>query len=113
MKAKLVTAYGRPVIIVCDGECDKAWGMTTRPKIELSDDPDDVEWLSDSELETAPDDPGTYEGGHAKPTASSYGYLNKWCFRACERSTFFEVEHEKLVEFEMRDWSKRLRNKVR
>jgi hypothetical protein len=49
-------------------------------------DPDDFAWLSDDELGDAPVDPGTYEGGHAKPVgATSAEHMNKWCVRECER----------------------------
>lgn len=65
--------------------CHKAWGINNRPKEQLSDDDDDYAFLADSELGEAPEDPGTYEGGHAKPTRAE-DRLNKWCFRECERS---------------------------
>jgi hypothetical protein len=58
---------GQPIWIVCDGLCHQAWGAN---------------WHGPKE-ETAPEDPGTYEGGHAKPTDKVH---NKWCARECERS---------------------------
>lgn len=82
--SKVVTAFGRPTRIGCDAQCDKAWGINNRPKIQFSDDPDDYAFLADHEVGTAPEDPGTYEGGHAKPTTPEER-LNKWCFRECER----------------------------
>jgi len=74
-------------VILCDGNCHKAWGINNRPSVAFSDDPDDIAYLADGELGIAPDDPGTYEGGHAKPDASAGpGRQNKWCYRECERS---------------------------
>jgi len=81
--------FGEKKILCCDGNCRKAWGINNRPEIQLSDDPDDTVYLADDELGTAPEDPGTYEGGHAKPRASFWmtaSRLNKWCARECERS---------------------------
>ena len=78
-----ITAYGKPMLLACDGVCEKAWGINSREKRMLSDNPDNYESLADGELGNAPEDPGTYEGGHAKPTDRRH---NKWCFRECERS---------------------------
>ena len=75
---------GRAMVLACDGNCGKAWGVNQRPKLDLSADPDDVVYLADGELDAAPADPGTYEGGCAKP-ANPDG-MNKWCARECERS---------------------------
>lgn len=69
------TAYGRPVVLACDGKCEKAWGINTRPR-----HPND-EFLGDEKLAA---DPGTYEGDDSKPTNQQH---NRWCFRKCERST--------------------------
>lgn len=76
-------AFGLPILLACDGKCEKAWGNNGRPKRQLSDDSDDYEFVADSELGDAPADPGTYEGGDAKPIDRTH---NKWCFRECERS---------------------------
>jgi hypothetical protein len=81
---KQIVAFGKPMIIGCDGECAKAWGVSNRPRVQISENPDDYYFLADSEVGTAPDDPGTYEGGHGKPTHSDER-LNKWCSRQCER----------------------------
>lgn len=81
--------FSGPATVWCDGRCHKAWGINCRPRTQHSDDPDDYTYLSDSELGTAPDDPGTYEGGHAKPSGVSEGH-NKWCARECERSLITE-----------------------
>lgn len=81
---KRVVAFGRPIVIGCDAKCSKAWGATNRPRVQLSENPDDYFYLSDDEAGDAPLDPGTYEGGDAKPM-NPYQRLNKWCFRECER----------------------------
>ena len=86
MFVKGIKFFGQSVSIACDGKCHKAWGINNRPKIQLSDDVDDYEYKSDLELGEAPLDPGTYEGGCAKPTCTSQR-LNKWCARECERSS--------------------------
>lgn len=66
---KLITYCGQPAKVGCDEKCHKAWGSNSRPKVRLSkDDYDDYYYLSDDELGVAPIDPGTYEGGCAKPT---------------------------------------------
>lgn len=83
--ARRIIYFGQPGAVVCDARCDKAWGLHNRPSVWLSTDPDDYAFLADHELGEAPDDPGTYEGGHAKPTDPSER-LNKWCIRECERS---------------------------
>ena len=39
---KLITYCGKKAILVCDGKCEKAWGVSSRPKIQLSEiDEDD------------------------------------------------------------------------
>ena len=91
--------------VACDGKCNKAWGLNNRPKIKLTDDDDDVCWLSDNELDIAPRDPGTYEGGHGKPYNSTE-FPNKWCVRECERCERFELDEEVILV----DWDKRFYN---
>ena len=60
---KLITYCGRKAILACDGKCEKAWGVSSRPKIQLSEiDEDDYCFLADDELGIAPEDPLTYEG---------------------------------------------------
>lgn len=97
---------GFPVTIACDGRCSKAWGISARPRNQLSDDVDDFEWLADDELGKAPEDPGTYEGGHAKPTSPDECH-NKWCARECERSVM--VDRGKT--YALPDFSTRRANK--
>jgi hypothetical protein len=70
--------------VACDEQCQKAWGVDLRPRVQLSDDQNDFAFLADGELGEAPADPGTYEGGDAKPS-SSQQFPNKWCVRQCER----------------------------
>ncbi len=81
---KIIQYFGRPWKVACDEKCSKAWGINNRPSEKISDNPDDFVWLSDDELGEAPIDPGTYEGGQAKPTNKSE-IPNKWCVRECER----------------------------
>ncbi len=82
---KRITYFGQSAAVACDARCDKAWGRNNRPCIELApDDPDDTAYLADGELGIAPADPGTYEGGDAKPRTPAER-LNKWCVRECER----------------------------
>lgn len=85
MIAKGIVFFDQPCVLACDAKCSKAWGINSRPSARLSDDPDDYAWLADGELGAAPEDPGTYEGGHAKPRTLTER-LNKWCARECERS---------------------------
>jgi hypothetical protein len=84
MHTKTIQWMGRALVLACDGNCGKAWGISQRPKVELSADPDDVAWLADSELGEAPASPGTWEGGFTKPRDPAG--MNKWCARECERS---------------------------
>jgi hypothetical protein len=79
-----ILAHGEPLVIACDAQCEKAWGINTRPRVNLSSDEDDYAFLADGELFKAPINPGTYEGGHGKPQLMEER-LNKWCFRECER----------------------------
>lgn len=103
-----ITYFGEKVKVKCDGKCNKAWGIINRPNIQLSDDDDDIVFLSDNELGEAPINPGNYEGGEGKPYSNEQ-FPNKWCVRACER-----CEMSKPGEFELdlklTDWSKRVYN---
>lgn len=92
------------MVLACDGNCSKAWGITSRLKTQLGADDDDVVYLADGELGQAPADPGTYEGGCAKP--SSPQDMNRWCSRQCERSDMAST----VDGLKLRDWSARLLN---
>jgi len=105
---KTVLFGGRTAVLVCDGRCDKAWGINNRPRLYFQEnllvpralapgerprDPDDTVYLSDASLGTAPADPGTYEGDHGKPSAAPLtdpARMNKWCARECERCALLE-----------------------
>jgi hypothetical protein len=87
MIVKRLTFAGQAATHACDGKCNKAWGINHRPSVQISDDEDDYAYLSDAELGEAPIDPGTYDGGHAKPRgAKGPEDINKWCMRECERN---------------------------
>lgn len=81
----------QPARVVCDGKCIKAWGVSNRPKVQLSEDEDDYAFLTDDELGDASTDPGTYEGGQGKPSSALY-FPNKWCVRECERCSMSESD---------------------
>ncbi|MDP3909794.1 MAG: hypothetical protein Q8Q14_05340, partial [Gemmatimonadales bacterium] len=106
---KSIYHFGRPATMACDGNCRKAWGVSKRPSHPLPDarDEDDDEFLADGELPDAPEDPGTYEGDHAKPTRLDQR-LNKWCLRECERSAWADG-HDR--EFLLDDHSERIPNR--
>jgi hypothetical protein len=91
MLVKSITYFGVPVVLVCDGHCNKAWGINNRPRVQLSDVEDDYSGLADREVGVAPIDPGTYEGSDAKPTDyRDPKRQNKWCVRECERSVLVD-----------------------
>jgi hypothetical protein len=94
MLTKKIVFFGKNAIIGCDGQCSKAWGINTRPKIKENGT---TYFQSDEELGIAPINPGTYEGGCAKPV-DSMDYLNKWCCRECERSSINEYGTEPIEE---------------
>jgi hypothetical protein len=91
---RTIVAYGKRLVMACDGRCDKAWGINTRLRTSLSDDIDDYVYVADDLLGEAPADPGTYEGWtmEGKPSATPLtdpadaAKMNRWCFRECERS---------------------------
>ncbi len=100
-----ITYFGNAVIVACDGNCAKAWGVSQRPEIKLSGDDDDVVHLADGELGIAPTDPGTYEGSDGKP-GSVAEFPNKWCVRECERCAMAD----KGKPITLPDWSVRMFN---
>jgi len=85
----LIPFVGQIAKVNCDRNCAKAWGRNNRPKIQLSADEDDWAYLADSEVVEAPDNPGTYEGEHGKPSSPDQ-FPNKWCVRECERCNISE-----------------------
>lgn len=105
MILKTIRYFGVDCTVICDAKCGKAFGINGRPRRQISDDPDDYEILSDAEVPAAPEDPGTHEGGDAKP-ASPEERLNKWCVRECERSEVVKDGED----FSLPDFSKRKRN---
>lgn len=110
---KEIQYMGQKVIVKCDEKCHKAWGVSARPKEQLSDDPDDVRYLGDDELGEAPVNPMTSEGGDMKPVTSDNKPLqnvipNKWCVRQCERCVM--SERGSTEEPELEDWSKGMYN---
>lgn len=84
MAEAIIIYFDQSAKVACDENCGKAWGINNRPKVQLSEDENDYAYLSDSELEDAPIDPGTYEGGVGKPTSAAE-FPTKWCVRECER----------------------------
>lgn len=86
---KQIIWFGGEFILACDGQCNKAWGVCNRPRIDFdAQEPDDHALLADHELGEAPACTGTWEGGFGKPRDPSQ--MNKWCARECERSGIFE-----------------------
>lgn len=70
-----IVFFGKQVTLSCDADCEHAWG---------------INWIG-PRGETAPVDPGTYEGNDAKPPDKTH---NKWCARECERSEVSELTIE-------------------
>jgi len=88
MFAKTINRFDKPLVVACDGKCEKAWGICNRPQVQLDpEEPDDSYYLADGELGDAPKHSPDSEGGDMKPqNATSGADMNKWCIRACERS---------------------------
>jgi hypothetical protein len=108
---KRITFFGQPAKVACDGRCSKAWGINSRPTVQLSDDEDDYYSIPDGELGDAPADPGTYEGDCGKPlSVKSATDMNKWCVRECERCAMSEPGAADKP-LELRDFSQRRYNK--
>lgn len=104
-----ITSFGRKALATCDRRCEKAWGINGRsaPDTLIALDPeddDDIVYLADGETGEAPRNPGTYEGGCAKPFHPDSH--NRWCVRECERCELVEAG-ERIV---VRDFSRRLYN---
>jgi len=105
---KSIIYFGKKCTVVCDGKCNKAWGIAGRPFMQLSEDVDDKVYLADDELGDAPgpmETAITFEGTDAKPSAepiSDPSLMNRWCTRQCERSDLFDGH--------VADFSKRVYN---
>jgi hypothetical protein len=108
MIIKGITFAGKPVVVGCDAKCNKAWGRNSRPQKHF-DEADDFAYLPDGDLGEAPIDPGTYEGGHAKPTSLKQA-PNKWCVRECERCAMTNVIPKQMGELKLPDFSKPVYN---
>ena len=109
MIKKEITSFEEKIIIACDENCEKAWGINARPKVQLDEsNSDDYYFLADEELGIAPKEPGTYEGGHGKPKSKN-GRLNKWCFRECERC-YISNSGNSAYEHEKSNFTKRVYN---
>lgn len=105
---KIITYCGVSAKVACDEKCNKAWGISSRPNVQLSDNDDDFEWLSDDELGEAPIDPGTQEGFDSKPI-NKKRIPNKWCVRECERCVMSEYGKANQS-LQLPDFSKRIKN---
>ncbi len=106
MLEKEIEYFGEKVKLICDGKCEKAWGINNRPKHALDiNNEDDYVYLSDNELGMASEFPGTSEGGQVKPL-NKEDRLNKWCCRECERSSICK-DGENIV---FKDFSVRVYN---
>jgi hypothetical protein len=104
---KQIIYFSTPCTLACDANCGKAWGVNNRPQIALDpNDEDDIAYLADGELDDAPADPGTYEGGQGKPQTPDQR-LNKWCARECERSIMVNAKEGVKA---LPDYSKRFYN---
>lgn len=108
MPESIIQYFGQPAKVKCDGNCKKAWGNSSRPKIQISDDIDDFAFQSDNELGQAPSDPGTYEGGDSKPTSLD-NFPNNWCVRECERCSISRPGESELP-LELKCFNKRVFN---
>ena len=103
-----ITYFGQPARVNCDRQCQKAWGINSRPRVQLSEAEDDYAFLADGELGEAPADPGTYEGSHGKPTSPAQ-FPNKWCVRECERCSMTNFG-DPDAPIELPDFSGRIKN---
>ena len=89
MFQKPIVYLGKACTIMCDGKCDKAWGVHSRPWGDF----EKTVVIPDNELGIAPEDPGTYEGSDGKPVnASSSDDMNRWCARECERCVVQDLD---------------------
>lgn len=120
--------FGAVATVMCDGKCNKAWGVHSRPFVcfgingetiltrtydpvskttQINGDmigtpieTGDFALLADAELGEAPADPGTYECDQAKPkNVESAKDMNRWCYRECERSILRSTETKEPLPF--------------
>jgi len=79
INAKKINYFMVPHYLICDGDCDHAWG---------------INW-DGRKKRKAPACTGTWEGGHGKPNCYHQAELmNKWCARECERSIMLRREKD-------------------
>jgi hypothetical protein len=104
----IVPYFGQCVKVNCDRRCAKAWGISQRPYIQLSQDENDIAYLADSELPNAPIAPGTWEGWDTKPLSPD-DFPNKWCVRECERCNK-SVPGKFAEPLKLKKWNKRVYN---
>lgn len=84
---RLIKSFSQWVWIGCDGNCSKAFGISERPRVFLSDDPDDFCYLPDQEIDQIVPD-FQWQSELDNPTRwPIHPKLCKWCVRECERST--------------------------
>lgn len=107
MQEEIVIYLQQTVKVACDANCAKAWGLNSRPVVQVEEGSNETEWVADDEFESAPDDPGTYEGGHAKPNSPTE-FPNKWCVRECERCLMAKPDETLSIEH-LPDWTKRVK----
>lgn len=87
MIVKRIIFLGQPATHACDGTCNKAWGRSARPRVQIGSHVDDYAYLADHERGEAPTNPGTFEGEDCKPVdVKGPDDVNKWCVRECERA---------------------------
>jgi hypothetical protein len=111
-KGKIYASYidlaGVDGMLVCDGRCDKAWGMKYRPSVKRLKKPTKLyhyDWLSDNELGIAPEDCSItifeIKDFHKPKNSGSEIIHNDWCRRGgCERPsivTLFERSQGKKI----------------
>ena len=102
----IIIFFQQKAKVICDQNCKKAWGSSSRPYKKISDDTDDIMWYGDNQLRDAPEDPKTYEGleMQGKPLSPNE-FPTKWCVRECERCVMSNPgEYNKALN--LKDWSK-------
>lgn len=104
----IIIFAGKKAKVNCDEKCEKAFGINSRPRVQLSENLDDYAFLADDELARAPADSGFSIGGIRKPI-NKKDIPNKWCINECERCNMSAMgkSDEPL---EVRDFSIRRHN---